>query len=756
MLVAASTLLLRDAQALPLTPIACSCVGAGASVPTFVAVSPDGEHAYLGMDESVVTVERDATNGSLGDGLVVATALPNFDSRAGAFSPDGRHLYLVGNVPVGFQVIALARDLLVGTLSVAQTVVDGQGGVDGLAGVRDVVVSPDGRHVYAVASQDDSIVAFARNDVTGTLGFLEVERNGVNGVAGMVGARAVAISPDGRHLYVAAAGEGNNAVAVFARNAVTGLLDFVEFRSDGVAGFDGLEGAIDVVVTRDGSGVFVLGAAEDAIAVLSRDKASGSLAFVEVERNGVAGVSSFANPKALVLDPLRPRVYAASDSEGPTAASLQIFEHDPTTGALVRRFFLTGESFANLAVSPDGRHLYAPTEVDGPVAAYAIAPLRFSTRVREGEGGIYGLQLPGGLAAFGASLYAISAFPSSVAAFARSGDELDFTSALFDGADGVEGIMLARGIAASPDGRHVYVTGDQDDAVATFARNGATGALTFAGAIYDSDSGNDGLQGAQEIAVSGDGAHVYVAAFADASVAHYARNAQTGALTFVAVHRDGEGGVDGLDGARAIALSPDGKNVYATGTAEDAVGVFSRHATTGALTFVEFEKDGLGGVSSMQDPYALAVSPDGRHVYVAARDSHAVVRFDRASSNGSLDWVGTLQDPVHLELTNDVAISLDGRLVFAIGGEANTLVTYWRDPETGSLGLAQTETDDEGLVSGLGAPAALLAQGRHLYVTSQTDEAIAVFVPEPGAGAAIAAALLALAGFAHRRGARGN
>ena len=38
----------------------------------------------------------------------------------------------------------------------------------------------------------------------------------------------------------------------------------------------------------------------------------------------------------------------------------------------------------------------------------------------------------------------------------------------------------------------------------------------------------------------------------------------TGALTFVGVVRDGVAGVDGLNSATSVALSPDGANVYAT------------------------------------------------------------------------------------------------------------------------------------------------------------------------------------------------
>jgi 6-phosphogluconolactonase (cycloisomerase 2 family) len=44
----------------------------------------------------------------------------------------------------------------------------------------------------------------------------------------------------------------------------------------------------------------------------------------------------------------------------------------------------------------------------------------------------------------------------------------------------------------------------------------------------------------------------------------------------------------GLDGAIAVALSPDDKYVYVASTRDDALVVFSRDTTTGQLTFLEF------------------------------------------------------------------------------------------------------------------------------------------------------------------------
>ncbi len=163
--------------------------------------------------------------------------------------------------------------------------------------------------------------------------------------------------------------------------------------------------------------------------------------------------------------------------------------------------------------------------------------------------------------------------------------------------------------------------------MAVFSRNATTGALTFVEAQRDGVAGVDGLGGAWALAISPDGAHVYVSGRYDAAVAAFSRNATTGALGFVEAHRDGIGGVDGLSGAWSVAVSPDGRYVYVDGSTDDALAVFSRNATTGGLTFVEAQRDGVDGVNGLGGAGGVAASPDGAHVYVGGVADNAVALF---------------------------------------------------------------------------------------------------------------------------------
>ncbi|MCP4709163.1 MAG: lactonase family protein, partial [Planctomycetes bacterium] len=134
-----------------------------------------------------------------------------------------------------------------------------------------------------------------------------------------------------------------------------------------------------------------------------------------------------------------------------------------------------------------------------------------------------------------------------------------------------------------------------DDAIAVFSRDVDTGKLTFVEVQKNEVNGVDGLYGALEITVSPDNRHVYTASPESDAVAVFERDFSSGALSFVEVQRGGTDGINGLTGVRSVTVSPDNKYVYTASTADDAVTVFSRNLDTGGLTFVEMQKEeGVG------------------------------------------------------------------------------------------------------------------------------------------------------------------
>jgi 6-phosphogluconolactonase (cycloisomerase 2 family) len=176
-------------------------------------------------------------------------------------------------------------------------------------------------------------------------------------------------------------------------------------------------------------------------------------------------------------------------------------------------------------------------------------------------------------------------------------------------------------VVISPDGAHAYVTGEYNDEVVAFARNSSTGALTFLQTLRDGIGGVQGIAAAEGVAISPDGATVYVTGPDDGTVAVFARNPGTGLLTYLEQH----GGW--LTDTTSVAVNPDGTQVYATGRASDSMVVFTRNTGTGRLTVREVHRDGLKGVDGLDDARNVVVSPDGAHVYVSARTDNSVAVF---------------------------------------------------------------------------------------------------------------------------------
>jgi len=226
------------------------------------------------------------------------------------------------------------------------------------------------------------------------------------------------------------------------------------------------------------------------------------------------------------------------------------------------------------------------------------------------------------------------------------------------GCPGARGIVRAGGVALSRNGRSLYVT--SENGVAVFRRSLRTGALRQlagqAGCIAPAASdgcapglgvgGSDGPAAiggkisARRIVVSGDGARVYAASAA--GIAVFARSAADGSLRQLpgpagcvsSIAYSGCTPARALLAVGAIALSADSSTLYATTTASRSLAVLRR---TGAGLAQLAGRDGCANatgadgcmaVAGSTRPFAIAVSPDDRHVYAGSYDG-ALLTFSR-------------------------------------------------------------------------------------------------------------------------------
>ena len=320
---------------------------------------------------------------------------------------------------------------------------------------------------------------------------------------------------------------------------------------------------------------------------------------------------------------------------------------------------------------------------------------------------------------------------------------MSFIEAEVDGQDGVDGLFWAVSLAMSPDGRHVYVAAAGDNAISVFRRDAASGALEFVEAEFDGAAGVDGLLGAHFVEVSRDGSHVYASGGAEDAIAVFERNRATGELSFVEAVFDGVDGVDGLDGIVGLALSPDGYYLYAASYRDRAVAVFQRDAATGSLTFVEAEFDGVGGVDGLAGANAVTVGPDGTHLYAVSLDRNndgsredALAVFSRNLFTGALDFVEVHFDfdgvdgVAGLRGASAVLVEPEGSHVYVAGFYDRAVVAFARDPASGALDFEEAQFDGVGGVDGLlnVRHVAMSPDGAHLYAAALSNPAkISVF-----------------------------
>ncbi|TWB02155.1 6-phosphogluconolactonase (cycloisomerase 2 family) [Bradyrhizobium stylosanthis] len=138
-----------------------------------------------------------------------------------------------------------------------------------------------------------------------------------------------------------------------------------------------------------------------------------------------------------------------------------------------------------------------------------------------------------------------------------------------------------RHVAFHPGGRLAYVVNELDSTVTAYHFDPATGALApfqIVSAVPDAFTGNSR---AAEIAVSADGRFVYASNRGDDSIATYAVDASSGRLS--AVDWTASGGKT----PRFFTLNPSGKFLFAANEDSDTAVLFSRNPDTGRIAKTE-------------------------------------------------------------------------------------------------------------------------------------------------------------------------
>jgi 6-phosphogluconolactonase (cycloisomerase 2 family) len=300
---------------------------------------------------------------------------------------------------------------------------------------------------------------------------------------------------------------------------------------------------------------------------------------------------------------------------------------------------------SSLTVSPDNKYIYVAAATDFGLGFFERAnngqPSYLDFYPAMSDLGSNELPLKVLLSPDGLSLYTIhkSFDKSSVVFYGRDIDNggLHFNSRY-------EGLDDIANLAMSNDGRSLYVSGS--NALVVFQRDTSTGALSkkVAETQYDGANGVDGLAGSNGLALTPDGNYLFVAGTEDDAVAVFSRNTSTGALSFVEVLRnDPNKRITGLAGAISLALSPDGVNLYVVGAEDNALAIFKRNIISGSVSYLEtWTQNGINGdrkVPELNGISSVVVSPNGSRVYTSSTKNDAIAVFKTLSQSRKLDFM---------------------------------------------------------------------------------------------------------------------
>jgi 6-phosphogluconolactonase len=305
----------------------------------------------------------------------------------------------------------------------------------------------------------------------------------------------------------------------------------------------------------------------------------------------------------VLADPVRPILYASTETGGPDRPGIASYRIDPATGALrlVDRMLTGGAGATYLSLDASARTVFVAHWGSGHVSAMPIdaeGAVQPAASIVRDQGSGPGpsqesprshatLLDPGGrfliVAEYGGDRLFVYRFDPATRQLAPADPPF---------------LQLAAGsgprhLVLHPNGRFLYLLEELTSKVAVFGWQADRGRLTPLQSLSTVATGYAGKNAGAEIRLSADGAFLYVSNRGEDTIAHYAVDGRTGLIA--PRGRVATGGKT----PRCFAIDPSGHWVLVANQDSNEVRVFRRDRTTGALS-------PTGGRITLDLPVAIA------------------------------------------------------------------------------------------------------------------------------------------------------
>lgn len=535
--------------------------------------------------------------------------------------------------------------------------------------------TPDNRWYYVVA--DNKLLLFSKNSQSGRLSYVKTFENNNDFDFGYGVFTDLAISPDGKNLYLAREDDlPQHALKVFAIDSNSGNLTFKN-------NIDGIKNINNIVCNNQFIYTTSRGNSENSVCVFKRTENDSLL--LEQKINAADTLSQI---KSLVLSTDSKFLYFSDHN------SIFTFKVNQTTGQLqysdkvaISDYYEHFFNETTFTASSDNENLYL-TDLYGIMVFkrdVETGKITFTQKIQEDNNfsGFYGISTLK-ISKSGSKVYVLSKFNDSIIIFDRNNTDgtLTYSQKIVNEQSKIKGLSDIRGVIIPKNGKFLYTITESSYNTIGFYKRLQDGRLDFQKNILWNELGPE-IGAVKDIQLSPDERTIYLSSTNMYGIRVLSRDTVSGELSYLNSHTSPDQMQDEI--ISEIVSPSDGKNLYAS--TYNYIVNYKVDSITNDLVFnskILTEGPDKGGLAGNK---RIIASNDSKNLYVFSSTAFSTngISVYKRGENGTPELVETLLNteyPFMVDKNFSLAISPDDQYLYAAG---TSLLCFKRNQETGKL-----------------------------------------------------------------------